>query len=38
MQSVVLADEPTGQLDTRSAREVLGLLRGAVDRESTVMM
>ncbi len=36
---VVLADEPTGQLDTRSAREVLGLLRGAVDRDGrTVMM
>ena len=37
--AVVLADEPTGQLDTRSAREVLGLLRGAVDRDGrTVMM
>ena len=37
--AVVLADEPTGQLDTRSAREVLGLLRGAVDRDDrTVMM
>ncbi|MFE1320019.1 ABC transporter ATP-binding protein [Kitasatospora phosalacinea] len=28
---VVFADEPTGALDTRSAREVLGLLRDAVD-------
>jgi len=28
---VVFADEPTGALDTRSAREVLGLLRRAVD-------
>ena len=37
--AVVLADEPTGQLDTRSAREVLGLLRGVVYRDGrTVMM
>ena len=28
---VVFADEPTGALDSRSAREVLGLLRDAVD-------
>jgi len=28
---VVFADEPTGALDTRSGREVLGLLRQAVD-------
>ncbi|WP_171170761.1 ABC transporter ATP-binding protein [Streptomyces sp. I05A-00742] len=28
---VVFADEPTGALDTRSAHEVLGLLRQAVD-------
>ncbi|MDJ0340105.1 ABC transporter ATP-binding protein [Streptomyces sp. H10-C2] len=29
---VVFADEPTGALDTNTAREVLGLLRHAVDR------
>ncbi|HMM95675.1 ABC transporter ATP-binding protein [Phycicoccus sp.] len=28
---VVIADEPTGNLDTRSSREVLALLRAAVD-------
>ncbi|MFF5518618.1 ABC transporter ATP-binding protein [Streptomyces coeruleorubidus] len=36
---VLFADEPTGALDTRSGREVLGLLRGLVDREGqTVVM
>jgi putative ABC transport system ATP-binding protein len=29
---VVFADEPTGSLDSRSARQVLGILRGSVDR------
>ena len=29
--AVVFADEPTGNLDTNSSEEVLGLLRGAVD-------
>ncbi|WP_027861006.1 ABC transporter ATP-binding protein [Marmoricola sp. URHB0036] len=29
--SVVIADEPTGNLDTRSSREVLGLLGSAVE-------
>jgi len=29
---VIFADEPTGALDTRSAREVLGILREATDR------
>jgi len=37
--ALLCADEPTGQLDTRSAREVLGLLRGSVDRVGqTVLM
>jgi putative ABC transport system ATP-binding protein len=36
---VVLADEPTGALDSRSARQVLGMLRGSVDRlGQTVVM
>ncbi|WP_372404254.1 ABC transporter ATP-binding protein [Streptomyces luteireticuli] len=36
---VVFADEPTGALDTRSAQEVLGLLRRAVDTlGATVVM
>jgi putative ABC transport system ATP-binding protein len=36
---VVFADEPTGALDTRSGREVLGLLRKMVDEDGhTVVM
>ena len=36
---VVFADEPTGALDTRTGREVLGLLRGVVDEDGhTVVM
>jgi putative ABC transport system ATP-binding protein len=36
---VVFADEPTGALDTRTGREVLGLLRGIVDDDGrTVVM
>jgi putative ABC transport system ATP-binding protein len=36
---VVFADEPTGNLDSRSGAEVLGLLRSAVDRTGqTVVM
>ena len=37
--AVIFADEPTGALDTRTARDVLGLLRGAVDHGGqTVVM
>ncbi|QWB24423.1 MULTISPECIES: ABC transporter ATP-binding protein [Streptomyces] len=36
---VLFGDEPTGALDTRTGREVLGLLRAMVDREGqTVVM
>ncbi|MBB4912285.1 ABC transporter ATP-binding protein [Actinophytocola algeriensis] len=35
---VVFADEPTGALDIRSAREVLALLRGLADRGQTIIM
>ncbi len=37
---VVFADEPTGNLDTRTGQEILGFLRSAVDvhRQSTVMV
>ncbi|MET9678951.1 ABC transporter ATP-binding protein [Streptomyces coeruleorubidus] len=36
---VLFADEPTGALDTRTGREVLGLLRAMVDREGqTIVM
>jgi putative ABC transport system ATP-binding protein len=38
--AVVFADEPTGALDSRSARDVLALLRDSVDRfgQTTVMV
>jgi putative ABC transport system ATP-binding protein len=35
---VIFADEPTGALDTRSAREVLGILRQATDREGRTLV
>ncbi|MEU8927039.1 ABC transporter ATP-binding protein [Kitasatospora sp. NPDC048545] len=37
--AVLFADEPTGALDTRTSHDVLGLLRGIVDRhQQTVIM
>jgi putative ABC transport system ATP-binding protein len=35
---VIFADEPTGALDTRSAREVLGILREATDRDNRTLV
>jgi putative ABC transport system ATP-binding protein len=35
---VVFADEPTGALDSRSAREVLGILREATDRDGRTLV
>ena len=35
---IVLGDEPTGNLDSAAAREVLGLLRDARDRGQTVLL
>jgi putative ABC transport system ATP-binding protein len=35
---VVLADEPTGNLDSTAAREVLGLFRGVRDRGQTLLL
>lgn len=35
---VVLADEPTGNLDSAAAREVLGLFRAARDRGQTLVL
>ena len=36
--AVVFADEPTGNLDSASGREVLGLLRRAADSGQTIVM
>ena len=36
--AVVLGDEPTGNLDSAAAREVLGLLRAARDRGQTLLV
>jgi putative ABC transport system ATP-binding protein len=35
---IVLGDEPTGNLDSAAAREVLGLLRAARDRGQTLLI
>ena len=35
---IVLADEPTGNLDSASARDVMGLLRAARDRGQTLLL
>jgi putative ABC transport system ATP-binding protein len=36
--AVIFADEPTGALDTQSAAEVLGLMRGLADGGQTIVM
>nr|WP_245652924.1 ABC transporter ATP-binding protein [Herbidospora sakaeratensis] len=36
--AVVFADEPTGQLDTQTSRQVLGMLRGLVDDHGQTMI
>jgi putative ABC transport system ATP-binding protein len=36
--AIVFADEPTGNLDTESAQEVLGLLRAARDEGQTIVL
>ena len=36
--AVIFADEPTGALDTHSAREVLGILRQATDHEGRTLV
>ncbi|MGW6599680.1 ABC transporter ATP-binding protein [Streptomyces sp. NPDC055036] len=35
---VLFADEPTGALDSRTSREVLGMLRSLVDRDGTTIV
>jgi putative ABC transport system ATP-binding protein len=36
--SVILADEPTGALDSKTGTEVLGFLRGLNDEGNTVVL
>ena len=36
--SVILADEPTGALDSRTGREVLGILRDLHEKGNTVVL
>jgi ABC-type lipoprotein export system ATPase subunit len=35
---IILADEPTGDLDSRTGRQVLGILRGLCDQEGVTLL
>ena len=35
---LILADEPTGELDTNTSREILGLFRQIVDQEHITLL